>query len=426
MRKITSSKTGKQLVLGLIFTAVFAMSTGCGAKENIEVKTPEPQTETTFEQEKVEEVTETVEESNAEEESVTSPFLLDCEKYESIISNLTTEQYYAFAGVAEDYDVLLVADGVYDNGDGNMVAIDAKVYGIDNGTIYEAGSVWSEGTAYPLAVYENSIMFGGNHEMTRACVRDAAVIIEKTAYEEFDDQGNVKYKYHNGDIDDIKTVEDDSVLSELQELYANAIVINFFPGEVEIVGDRELEDYPSNNFEARVEKYSFESYDEIIGLLQGEESYALVNIKGHDGEVLLVADSTFKDAKGNLVANACTPYTMKSTGMCTADSALYSEEGTIPVSLNSDNVVVTRTSTSIDLNCYGENGTVNKAIMTLVYAYVSEFDADGNPKVVGGFIRHNNSLIDDDQVSIEENEIDTYNNLVEESEKTTPIIFMIP
>lgn len=110
-----------------------------------------------------------------------------------------------------------------------MVAIDAKVYGIgDDGIIYEAGSVWSDGTAYPLAVYENSIMFGGNHRMTMACVRDASVIIEKEADEEFDEQGNVKYSYNEGDIDDIKTVDDDSVLSEMFRAYESAVVINFF------------------------------------------------------------------------------------------------------------------------------------------------------------------------------------------------------
>lgn len=182
----------------------------------------------TNEQLLIKEPTVTEEETKIEEENVSSPFLADLEKYDSIISELTNEQYYAFAGIGEDYDVLLVADGVFDNGDGNMAAIDAKVYGIDNGQIYEAGSVWSDGTAYPLATYENSIMFGGNHNMKMACVRNAAVIIEREAFEEFDEQGNATYTYDDGDIDDIKTVEDDSVLSEMFEKYESATVINFF------------------------------------------------------------------------------------------------------------------------------------------------------------------------------------------------------
>ena len=152
---------------------------------------------------------------------VETPFITDLEKYDSVISKLTKNQYYAFAEIGEDYDALLVADGVYDNGDGNMAAIDAKVYGFGNdGKLYEAGSVWSDGTAYPLAVYDKSIMFGGNHRMTMACVRDGSVIIEKEAYEEFDEQGNATYRYHEGDIDNIKEVEDDSILVEMYDIYS--------------------------------------------------------------------------------------------------------------------------------------------------------------------------------------------------------------
>ena len=49
------------------------------------------------------------------ESSITSPFLEDLEKYDSIISTLTRERYYAFAAVGDGYNVLLVVDGAIDN-----------------------------------------------------------------------------------------------------------------------------------------------------------------------------------------------------------------------------------------------------------------------------------------------------------------------
>ena len=55
-------------------------------------------------EEPVEEVAEAVE----EESSVSTPFLEDLEKYDSIISTLTKDQYYAFAAVGDGYDVFLV------------------------------------------------------------------------------------------------------------------------------------------------------------------------------------------------------------------------------------------------------------------------------------------------------------------------------
>ena len=309
-------------VMSVGFLSV-GMLMGCGNKAGNQV--PEESVEEAVE-DAFEELVEDVDKITEEESTVTTPFLDDLEKYESIISTLTTGQYYAFADAGEDYDVLLVADEVYDNGDGNMAAIDATVYAIDNGTPCYAGSVWSDGTAYPIAVYENSLMFGGNHRMVMADVVDAALIIIKEAYEEFDEQANATYFLNEGDIDNIKELDDDSILKELYEIYSKAEVINFFPGEAEAtegpVGDMEVGDYPSNALEEREGKTVFDSYDEIIGLLQGDEGYALVKVKGYDGEVLLVAESVYDDLLGHMATVECTPYTIKADGKATADSLL--------------------------------------------------------------------------------------------------------
>lgn len=408
------------------------MLMGCGKKAADEAgEAPKQETSDAAKEETaeeaVEEASEAEAEAEAEESSITSPFLADLEKYDSIISTLTTNQYYAFADAGDGYDVLLVADGVFDNGDGNMAAIDATVYGIDNGEPCYAGSVWSDGTAYPIAVYENMLMFGGNHKMAMANVIDAAVIIQKEAYEEFDEQGNASYFLNEGDIDNIKELEDNSILTEMYDTYSQAVVLNFFQGEAEPaeepVGDMEVGDYPSNEFEERVGKTSFDSYDEIIGLLEGDEAYALVDIKGYDGQVLLVAEAVYDDLLGHMATIECTPYTEKYDGRVSADSILYSGGTATPLAMDKEGNVLTATHMSIDKQCYGENGTPNSGFMVMASVEAEELDDNGIPTSVIGFRRTKNSVVDDDCVFLNGDEVDLWTQLWEEYEKAEPISF---
>lgn len=259
--------------------------------------------------------------------------------------------------------------------------------------------------------------------MTMASVIDGSVVIKKEADEVFDEQGNATYSYNEGDIDNIQEVSDDSILSEMFEMYSKAIVVNFFQGEAEVEGDMGEGDYPSNNFEDRVGKTSFSSYDEIIELLEGDEAYALVNVKGYDGKVLLVAEYTYDDLLGHIATTECTPYTVKSNGTCTADSVLFSGGTATPVAIDDQGAFFTATHTSVEKSCYGENGTDNASIMVLAYVSTEELDDNGDPKSVSGFTRTKNSLVDDDSVFLNGDEIDVYKNLFAEYEKAEPISF---
>ena len=409
--------TKKWSVALLVAALSVGMLTGCGKKAENEVKDPKQETVEEVKEEPVEEVV------IEEESSIDPPFLADLEKYDSIISTLSKDQYYAFADAGDGYDVLLVADGVFDNGDGNMAAIEATVYGLDNGEPCYAGSVWSDGTAYPIAVYENMLMFGGNHKMTMANVIDDAVIIQKEAYEEFDEQGNATYFLNEGDIDNIKELEDNSVLNEMFDKYSQAVVLNFFQGEAEPVGDEEVGDYPSNAFEERVGKTSFDSYDEIIGLLEGDEAYALVDIKGYDGQVLLVAESVYDDLLGHMATTECTPYTIKDNGKASADSILVSGGTATPLAMDKEGHVFTATHQNIDKQCYGDNGTSDKSMMIVTSVYADELDDNGVPKTVSGFKRTKNSLVDDDSEYLKEDEVELWTQLWKEYEKAEPISF---
>ncbi|MDO4966084.1 MAG: hypothetical protein Q4E51_05190 [Lachnospiraceae bacterium] len=417
-KMITTKKITAALLMGILSAG---MLMGCGKKEQRENVAEEPVQEAVTEEATVEE---NVEET---EETVTTPFLDDLEKYDSIISTLTKDQYYAFAAVGDGYDVLLVADGVYDNLDGNMAAIDATVYGLDNGEPCYAGNVWSDGTAYPIAVYEDMLMFGGNHRMAMANVIDAAVIVQKEAYEEFDEKGNATYFLNEGDIDNIKELEDNSVLTEMYDAYSKATVINFFQGEAEpseeLIGDEGVGDYPSNAFEERVGKYYFDSYDEIIGLLEGDEAYALVDIKGYDGQVLLVAESAYDDLLGHMATVECTPYTIKADGRASADSLLVSGGTATPLAMDKEGCVFTASHQEVNKQCYGENGTDNSAMMMMASVRSEDLDDNGIPKSVSGFMRTKNSLVNDDNVFLNGDEIEVWTQLWAEYEKAEPISF---
>lgn len=208
--------------------------------------------------------------------------------------------------------------------------------------------------------------------------------------------------------------------NEIEEAIADELLAT-----EEMVGDIEIGDYPSNAFEERIGKYSFESYDEIIGLLEGDEAYALINVKGYDGQVLLVAESTYDDLLGHMATIDCTPYTMKANGLVTADSILSSGGTATPISIDSDGVIYTVTHVEVGKNCYGENGTENPALMMLAAVYTDGFDDNGEPTSVGGFLRTKNSLVDDDIRFIEENETDVFKQLYADYEKTEVISFTV-
>lgn len=232
MKKLAGAKTKKSLTAAwlAILSAGMLMGCGSGAVTQTEETTAQVEEDTTQTEEVAEqpEVNETAEEE--EEGGVVTPFLDDMEKYESILSTVTTDQYYAFAAVGEGEDVLLVTDGVFENADGSLAAIDAKVYAFaDDGKIYEAGSVWSDGTAYPIAVADGHLMFGGNHHMSEATIMDGSVVVLQTAHEEFDEDGNATYSIMK-DLEET-IVDDNSILTEMFDKYNNAIVINFTQGE---------------------------------------------------------------------------------------------------------------------------------------------------------------------------------------------------
>lgn len=166
--------------------------------------------------------------ATADEGSIKPPFQADIEMYDSVISGLKDNQYYAFADAGRDYDVLLVTDGVYEYDENTMGAIDATVYGLDpDGKVVELGTVFSDGTAYPISVYDGCLMYGGNHHMAMTFVKDGNFITKKHAEEVFDENGNATYGYFDYDEHFEGEVFNNSKLMEMYDNFGKATVINF-------------------------------------------------------------------------------------------------------------------------------------------------------------------------------------------------------
>ncbi len=153
------------------------------------------------------------------------------DSYEQIISELSEEQaylYYQFEGMKNQ--VLVVADGTYDNGDGVLAAIGCCFYMTrEDGRIIEIGSISSNGTAYPIAASNAYIFACGNHSAAKYGISEAdqSIVLEESATEEFDEKGAVTYTYFTKETKEKQVVEDDSKLQALYQEYSDATILDF-------------------------------------------------------------------------------------------------------------------------------------------------------------------------------------------------------
>lgn len=159
------------------------------------------------------------------------------ESYEDIISKLNPGNAYAYVQVMGcDEQLLAIAEGAYDNGDGNMAAIDASFYLFKDGKVNNIGNVYSSGTAYPISLTKDGKVYsGGNHEVDVSCVcpETEGIMTLVYAYESFDESGNATYggfvrtEPDLGNDGEEIAEDDSSVLEGLYEEYGKLSPINF-------------------------------------------------------------------------------------------------------------------------------------------------------------------------------------------------------
>lgn len=216
-------------------------------------------------------------------------------------------------------------------------------------------------------------------------------------------------------IEAVETTEEATESSETMEVTVeDTETTEAIETEEEMLGDEADFDYPSSDVEVRVGKTSFDSYDEIIGDLQADEAYAFVKVRGYDGEVLLITNYVYDNLDGNMAAVAAIPYTMKSNGKVTADSALVAGGTANPIAIDADGVFCLASHTTMEKQCYGTNGTNDVAMMSLAYVYIDEFDADGMPATVGGYVRTENTVIDNDGKEVAKEDVAVFDQMFED------------
>lgn len=218
---------------------------------------------------------------------------------------------------------------------------------------------------------------------------------------------------------------DDAAVEEVTdaaEEVVEEVVAENVPEDVPLDDMEPEEEYPSNEFEERVGKYSFDSYDEIVGLLEGEEAYAYVDVLGSDEPILLVTSYTFDNLDGNRAAIDATPYLKYPDGKYKAGSVMASGSTATPLALSDDGCIFIATHSTIEKDCLGDNGTDIPGIMVLKYAYVS-YDDDLKPETYGGFLREENTVINNDGVQIAADDSKPYKDLFAEYETAQVINF---
>lgn len=189
----------------------------------------------------------------------------------------------------------------------------------------------------------------------------------------------------------------------------------------------EMGDFPANEMEARVGKTEFESYDEVISNLESGEAYALVKIKGYDGEVLLYATGAYDNLDGNMAAIDSTAYSLKANGKVTADTLVSAGGTAYPLSFDSDGMLYCYGPHQVETYCYGDNGSDNAGLMVMNYICVIDFDGEGNPTKISGFHRDpdNTSTNNNDGTEYDEDDVDSLFAAFEKYEKTKVINFTV-
>lgn len=174
--------------------------------------------------------------------------------YEDVAADFSPNAYYALVEINDAPNkVLLVTDMTYWDGEsGREESFSAQVYYTQDGEMYHFGLISGSGTAYPVRYDRDGIYVAGGHFAGRYVLdweRAAGVYfkLESYANETFDSLGNVTYTVMENIFGD-RIVEDSSYLDEMNEKYAAAQVVSFYPVAGKLTADVSID--PADTFTA--------------------------------------------------------------------------------------------------------------------------------------------------------------------------------
>lgn len=119
----------------------------------------------------------------------------------------------------------LVADGTYED-HGKQVAMSCDVYYVVEDKVKKLGSVFSAGTAYPIAYDYTGIYTASGHSIQRYEIDAEAgvLVLAEAVLELYDEEGNVSYQKTTYDATEDSTEDE---FMKLVQAYGRATVVSF-------------------------------------------------------------------------------------------------------------------------------------------------------------------------------------------------------
>lgn len=151
------------------------------------------------------------------------------ERYASVTDTLSAGKYFAMVDLGGVEEALLVTDYVYDDLEGHMATINAHVYAADvNGKVVDCGEVYSQGTAYPLAVKDSCLFTAGHRFIQKHTFRNGNGKMTEAGdmLEVLDSLGEPLHYVIDGDM---VCLPGDSLVRAAYDEWAAAEVLSFSP-----------------------------------------------------------------------------------------------------------------------------------------------------------------------------------------------------
>ena len=151
------------------------------------------------------------------------------ERFSSVTDTLSSGKHFTMVNLGGKEQALLITDYVYDDLEGHLATINAHVYATDShGNVIDCGEVFSQGTAYPLAVKDSCLFTSGHRFIQKHTLRNGngKMIEAGDLLEVLDSYGEPLHYVIDGDM--VCLPGDSLVLAAYNELAA-AEVLSFSP-----------------------------------------------------------------------------------------------------------------------------------------------------------------------------------------------------
>ena len=150
------------------------------------------------------------------------------ERFSSVTDTLSAGKHFALADLGSETQALLVTDCVYDDLEGHMATIMARVYAAcPDGSVADCGGVVSQGTSYPLAVKNGCLFTAGHRFIHKYSVVDGGKLAKVGGIlEVLDSLGEPLHYVIDGDM---VCLPGDSHVEAAYDEWSGAEILSFSP-----------------------------------------------------------------------------------------------------------------------------------------------------------------------------------------------------